>query len=143
MQDTMGHSQELFKDSINQMHNRDHSPGRNRDKNFGDGIGSELLNMKKKITTVTLNVEALESAISRIKNEGKHKYQHIEDTVQAEIDTLKLFRDRVEIEVQILKKQYNQTGSHSQLNDTRTRRLEDIQEAAKSNTLNLSTQQNL
>ena len=68
-----------------------------------------MMNMKKKMTTLILNVEAIDSTVKRLKSEGKNRYAHIEDSVQAEIDTLKLFKDRVEIEVQILKKQYNQT----------------------------------
>lgn len=105
MRDTMGQSSDMFKDSLNHLQ-KVSSPGPNR--MFGDGITSEIMNMKKKMTTLVLGVEALENTLSKIKNEGKNRYNHIEDSVQAEIDTLKLFKDRVEIEVQILKKQYNQ-----------------------------------
>jgi uncharacterized protein involved in exopolysaccharide biosynthesis len=112
MQDTMGASQEFVKTSLNQLNiiNKSASPKRN----FNSGINSEMMNMKKKMTALILNVEGLESTVKRLKSEGKNRYAHIEDSVQAEIDTLKLFKDRVEIEVQILKKQYNQTmNSHN------------------------------
>lgn len=106
----------MFKDSINHLQ-KVSSPSPTR--MFGDGITSEIMNMKKKMTTLVLNVEAMENTLNRIKNEGKNRYTHIEDSVQAEIDTLKLFKDRVEIEVQILKKQYNQNLNGSEyLNET-------------------------
>ena len=64
------------------------------------------MNMKKKMTTLLMNYEALETTILRIKNEGKNKYSSIEEKVDQEIETMKLFKDRVSIEVDILKKQY-------------------------------------
>jgi hypothetical protein len=97
----------MFKSSLNNLKNMP-PPSPEPRRMFGDGLSSEMMNMKKKMTTMILNVEALESTVKRLKSEGKNRYSHIEDSVQAEIDTLKLFKDRVELEVQILKKQHDQ-----------------------------------
>ena len=64
-----------------------------------------MMELKKKLTTLVVNVEGLESTVDRMKQEKKNRYNHIENSVQAEIETLKLFKDRVELELQIAKTQ--------------------------------------
>jgi hypothetical protein len=64
-----------------------------------------MMDLKKKLTMLVISVEGLESNVDRLKQERKNRYNHMENTIQAEIDTLKLFKDRVDLELQIVKNQ--------------------------------------
>ena len=73
--------------------------GNGPQRSFGETLGFEMMELKKKLTTLVINVEGLESTVERLKQKKKNRYTHIENTVQAEIETLKLFKDRVDLEL--------------------------------------------
>ena len=75
---------------------------------LSDGITTELTNLKGKINKMTVTIEALEKTTEKLTDERNQKFSSLEKKVSDDLDSLKLLKDRIQIEVDLLKERASQ-----------------------------------
>ena len=62
-----------------------------------DSLSNEVMTMKKKFSEFEVKIDSLQNGLNRVKKESKSKFNQILETVQTELETLKLFKDRISL----------------------------------------------
>lgn len=63
--------------------------------NINDSISGEIITIKRKFSEMEVTVDSLKNGIERMKNDSKTKFNQMQETIQTEIESLKLYKDRV------------------------------------------------
>lgn len=114
MQDNLGQSQELFRTSLKKFQTQNDlqtPPPEPRREYFADSLSKEVLHLKRKMTELELNHNTMDAAVRRVTSENKQKWNNIQEQVNTEIQTFGLLKDRLQLEMDIIKKQMGIEGS--------------------------------
>lgn len=84
---------------------------------LADGVTSELTSLKTKVSKMSLAIEALEKTTAKLTDERNTKFSQLEKKVSDDLDSLKLLKERVQIEVDLMKERATQIKASSMLID--------------------------
>ena len=84
---------------------------------LADGMTSELASLKSKVSKMSLAIEALEKTTGKLTDERNAKFSQLEKKVSDDLDSLKLLKERIQIEVDLMKERATQIKASSLLID--------------------------
>lgn len=98
MRDSLGQSQELFRSSMKKFQRVGApEPIDSKREIFSNSMVTEILEMRKKYNKLEVTLESLESSFNRLNKDNKNRFMKIQENIQTELDSLKLFKDRVQL----------------------------------------------
>lgn len=71
------------------------------------------MHLKRKVTELEITLDTISAAVRRVTNENKTKWNSIQDQVSTEIQTFGLLKDRLQLEMDIIKKQMGIEGNQA------------------------------
>lgn len=118
MQENIAQNPELFRTSLRkfQTENDRVKPDEPKREYFVDSLSKEVLSLKSKMAELQISHEGNEANLKRVAQENKQKWNSIQDQVNAEIQTMGLMKERIALELDIVKKQMG-LGATTLLND--------------------------
>ena len=107
MQENFGQSQELFRTSLKKFQTQNDKPLADAPKReyFADSLSKEVMQLKRKVAELEITLDTTDSSLKRVANDNKSKWNSIQDQVSTEIQTFGLLKDRIQLELDIIKKQ--------------------------------------
>lgn len=84
---------------------------------LADGMTSELASLKSKVSKMSVAIEALEKTTNKLTDERNAKFGQLEKKVSDDLDSLKLLKERIQIEVDLMKERATQIKASSMLID--------------------------
>src|SRR3990167_2687085 len=78
---------------------------------IGESLASEVRNLKMKLDTSQLAIEELTKTVKKLTDDRHSKFQSLERKMQDEVETLQLFKDRLLMEIEVIKEKMSDLKS--------------------------------